>query len=213
MATYTIQPQDNSAYCHFLLASEKEYGLQSLMFKDGTRAKEYAGSLHNIVKSVCENRPCKDVCFLHVAIPGKAFESFDKEKHKLVLLAKPYFKLLEFFANEWQPLVTRMEADHANIKARKDWIKLTSFLSFQGDANIIYKLPLDTLPNSVTLDLVCIKKGDSGKTSITLSYSDESLGSISLPLPSMMHCSQQGNYVSGLYNYKEPVLSKRSRQL
>lgn len=212
MASYAIQPIENSDYCHYLLSSEKEHGVQCVIFRDGSKAKDYAGHYYSSIKTLCENRPLRDICFLHVTVPGKAFETFEKEKYKIVLLAKAYFKLLEFFQTEWLPLQNRMESDYQNIKSRKDWIKLTSFLSFQGEANIVYKLPLDVLTNSTTLDLIITKRGENGKTNISLIYSDESMGSLHLPLQPMLQFAQHLNYVSTVFSYKEPVSIKRSRQ-
>lgn len=212
MASYSIQPKENSDFCHFLLSTEKDYGIQSVIFRDGTKAKDYAGSCYNVVKLLCENRPFKDICFMQISGPNKSFESFEKEKYKIVLLAKSYFKLLEFFQKEWQPLEVRMEADYQSIKSRKDWYALCPFLSFQGDANIVFKLPLDVLPNKVVLELLITKRGDNGKTNITLGYSDDTMGNTHLPLQPMLQFGQHLAYISSVFHYKETSPSKRSRQ-
>lgn len=213
MATYIIQPKENSDYCHFVMASEKEHGLQCYIFRDSTKAKDFAGQQYSVVKTLWDNKPIKDICFLQVSPPGKPFELFDKEKYKIVLPAKAYFKLLDFFQTEWPSLQKRIESDFQNIKSRKDWIPLCSFLSFQGEASfILYKLPLDVTPNATGLELVILKRGDSGKTNISLNYTDESLGSMHLPLQQMLQFAQHLHYVSSLFNYKEPAPVKRSRQ-
>jgi len=206
--------QEDTDLCHFVHASEKDYGVQCVIVRDFGLVKEYTIQNYPCVKSVYENRPqgsLKDVAFMHVASPGKAFERFDQEKYKIVMTSKAYFNLLNFFHSEWSLVVKRIESDYQDIKSKKEWITLCPTMSFRGMADIVYKLPLDDT-NSLALNLVVTKRVDNGKTNIALTYTDETLGSIHLPPGPMVHLAQDKEYIVKVFDYKEPVVTKRSRQ-
>lgn len=213
MASYSFKFEENTDLCQFSLSTEKEYGVQCVILRDCQNPKEYTTQHCSVVKTLFEERPtyCKDVVFLHVVSPGKAFEKFDQEKYKLVLVARAYFKLLDFFQSEWPMLQKRMESDYQLCKARKDWISLEPGYSFRGASEIVYTNPLDTT-NSFALELVVTKRIDNGKTNISLSYTDEKMGSLHLPPQPMVQLAQGRSYLHSIYNYKKGVPSKKSRQ-
>lgn len=214
MASYSYKVKDNADLCHYVHSSEKDYGVQCVILREATQIKDYSPQHYAGIKSLFENRPqgsSKEVVFLHVASPGKVFEKFDQEKYKLVMTAKAYFRLLDFFKSEWQLVVKRIESDYQDIKAKKEWIQINPSVSFRGSADIIFKLPLDST-NTFALDMVVTKRFDTGKTNIMLTYTDETLGSVHLPPFPMVHLAQDMAYLTSLFNYKDEVITKRSRQ-
>jgi hypothetical protein len=214
MASYSYKIKENADLCQYIHSSEKDYGVQCVIMREANNIKEYSPHHYAGIKTLFESRPqdsVKEVAFLHVAPPAKAFEKFDQEKYKLVLTAKAYLKVLEFFQSEWSLLFKRMESDIQNIKAKKEWITLNPNISFRGAADIIFMTPLDTT-NTYALNLVVTKRIETGKTNITLSYTDETLGSLHLPPAAMDYLAQDTAYLTKLLDYKEPVATKRSRQ-
>lgn len=213
MATYSYKLKENTDLCHFSLSTEKEYGFQCVILRDGQGLKDYTSHHASVIKALFENRPnyCKDVAFLHVAIPGKAFEKFDQEKYKIMITPKAYFKLLEFFQSEWPLLQKRLESDYQICKVQRDWLAIDPTITFRGPADVVYSQPLDAT-NTFALELVVSKRINSGKTNITLSYTDEKMGSTHLPPQPLVYLSQGRTYLHSLYDYKEGVAVKRSRQ-
>lgn len=214
MASYSYKLKENTDLCHYVHASEKDYGIQCVIVRDYNLVKEHTIQHYSAIKSLFENRPqgsLKDIAFLHVASPGKAFDKFDAEKYKLVMTSKAYFNLLDFFHSEWSLVMKRMESDYQDIKTKKEWITLCPTMSFRGAADVVYEMPLD-VTNTFALHLSVIKRVDTGKTNITLAYTDDSLGSTHLPPGPMVHLAQDANYIAKLFDYKEPLATKRSRQ-
>jgi hypothetical protein len=211
MASYSYKLKDSSDLRHFIMSSEKEYGVQCVILRD---CRDHTAQHSNMVKLLLDSRPQssnKDVAFLQVCSPGKAFELFDHEKYKLILATKAYFKLLEFFQTEWPLVFKRIELDYQALKAKKDWISLNPSISFRGPADIVYRSPLDTT-NTFVLDLVITKRIDNGKTNITLMYTDENMGSLHLPPQAMVQLAQSYPALTSLYDYKDQASTKRSRQ-
>lgn len=204
MATYTYKPREGCDLRHSIPSAEKEYGVQCIIARD---IKEHASDL---IKIVCENR-CKDVAFLHIAIPGKTFESFDHEKYKLVLTPKAYFKLLEFFVSDYNLVMKRMESDYLAIKGKKVWLTLQTETAIRGPADIVFTLPLD-VTNTFALELIITRRVDINKTNILLAYTDEAMGLVNLPPQPMMMLAASHAYLNSLYNYKEQPAAKKSRQ-
>jgi hypothetical protein len=204
MATYTYKIKEGCDLRHSTLASEKEYGVQCVILRN---VQEHSSP---IVKALCDNR-VKDVAFLHVAIPGKTFDVFEHEKYKLALTPKAYIKLLEFFVSDYELVLKRMESDYHAIKTKKAWMTLKTDVSIRDPVEIVFTLPLD-VTNAFALELKITKRIDVNKTNILLAYTDEEMGFIHLPPQPMMLLAESYNYLSSLYNYKEPVAPKRSRQ-
>lgn len=210
MATYNLKVREHSDLCHFTLATEKEYGVQCIFLKDPNQQREYTALHKSVVKALQE--ASKDIVFVQVTGPGKAFEKFDLEKHKIIITSKAYVSLLEFFQKEWPLLQTRIETDYHDMKNKNEWKSYGPTLSFRGGADIVFKYPLDTTA-SYSLEFVVVKKFDSGKTNISLQYVHEQMGSCHLPPVSMMKLAQDYALLTGLCDYKEPSPSKRNRQL
>ena len=213
MASYTFKLKENTDLCHFNLSSEKDFGVQCVILRDCNSQQDYTSQHANVVKALFEGRAktLKDVAFLHVASPGKAFEKFDQEKYKLVLTGNAYLKLLEFFQSDWSLLQRRLDLDFQSIKTKKDWILMISSFKFKGPADIVYRLPLDT-SNTLCLELVVTKRGDNGKTNICLVYTDETLGILHLPPPTMVNLAKDLEFVKSHYDYKDGPSPKRGRQ-
>lgn len=168
-----------------------------------------------MVKGLFENRSSptgkRDVVFLQVASPAKAFDHFDAEKYKIIVTADAYFKLLQFFQSEWQLVKKRLDSDHQDIKTNREWISISPTISFRGPADIVYQFVLDAT-NTFALNLVVTKSFDNGKTNITLCYTDETMGSIHLPALALTEMAKDLPYLRSLYEYKEGLISKKSRQ-
>lgn len=204
MATYTYKVREGCDLRHSIPSAEKEYGVQCIIVRD---VNDNASEL---LKTLCENR-CKDVAFLHVAIPGKSFDSFDHEKYKLVLTPKAYFKLLEFFVTDYNLVMKRMDSDYLAIKGKKVWLTLQTETSIRGPADIVFTLPLD-VTNTFALELIITRRVDINKTNILLAYTDDAMGLVNLPPQPMMTLAQSHAYIQSLYNYKEGSAAKKSRQ-
>lgn len=173
----------------------------------------------SLVNTLFEDRPGggnvhRDVAYLRVSSPGRAFEPYDKEKNKLAITLSAYLKLLNFFKSEYHLVENRMESDYKNMLEKKQWLPLGPTISFRGAANIEFKLILDH-SNAFNLELVIVRKFDyGGKRSIYLQYTDASMGRISLPGTVMVELSRDLPYISSLLDgeYKEAMDVKRSRQ-
>ena len=109
MTSYSYKLKENTDLCHYFLASEKEYGVQCIILREKNKPNDITQKHLNVVKCLFENRIShspKDVAFIQVAPPAKAFEKFDAEKYKIIIVADAYFKLLQFFNSDW-PLVRK----------------------------------------------------------------------------------------------------------
>jgi hypothetical protein len=208
---WSYERREATAVCNFLPSSEKEYGVQCIIFKEHNSPKEYTTKHINVVKTIVSGKPCKDIAFLHVSLPGKAFDLFDNEKYKLVLLASAYFQLLEFFKNDFNNVIKRMDEESPGLKSKKDWIFAEPMVSYRGLADIKASVQLDSGP-SYSLDLVITRRLDINKTSIVLGYSDDTMGLLSLPHTTFLQLSSAHATVCALNDYKEPVPAKKSRQ-
>lgn len=85
--------------------------------------KEFA--VHsNIAKTLFEERQGghkvrRDVAYLRVTSPGKAFETYEKEKQKIAMTVSAYLELLRFFKSEYRLLENRMEHDYKKMLEKK----------------------------------------------------------------------------------------------
>jgi len=173
----------------------------------------------SLVKKLFEDRSGggknlrRDVAYLQVSLPGKTFETYDREKYRLPITVNAYFEVLKFFKQEYRMVENRMEADYKTMMERKNWLSLCPSISFRGGADIEFKLPVD-VSNSFTLNLVVRKVYETGKKCIFLEYSDASMGKIPLPATGMAELAKDHSFLSGLCNgdYKESMINKRSRQ-
>ena len=66
--------------------------------------------------------------------------------------------------------------------------------------------------NNFALNLVITRSFDTGKTNMLLGYTDESLGFIHLPSQAMTELAKELPYLKSLHEYKEALVTKRSRQ-
>lgn len=205
--------RDKSDMCHFCLTSEKDYGVQVIILREKNPNDITQKYLH-IVKTIIDskqNTENKNIVFMQVAAPAKAFDHFDNEKYKLILSVEAYFNLLHFFQADWPMVKKRLDSDFQDIKSNRAWISLTPTISFRGPADVNYQTTLDTT-NNYSLNLMVTKQYDSGKTNITLGYTDDSLGSTHLPYTAMMALAKDLAYIKSLCEYKEGPPSKKSFQ-
>lgn len=211
MSFYNYSLRQNADLCHYFLASEKDHGVQSIILRNKSPSDITKKYLH-VVKSLCDSKMGqgkRDVVFLQVASPAKAFDTFDAEKYKIILGVDAYFKLLHFFQSDWQLVKNRLDSDYNDIKTNLAWISLSPSVSFRGPADIVYQATLDT-SNTFALNLVVTRQHDKGKTNITVTYTDENLGSVHLPSVAMTALAKDLTYLKTLYEYKEGLILKRS---
>lgn len=200
-------------------AAKKEYKALVTDSQSPAHISEYVCH-NNIFKIVFEDRPGgnkvrKDMVYLQVSPPGKAFEPYEKEKHKLAITLSAYIELLKFFKSDFRLLDNRMESDYKRMNNLKECLPLKQNFSFRGKADIEYKQCLDQ-SNNFNLDLVITKSGDQGRKNISLQYTDKSMGRLTLPptvmeemgkdLPHLLNFLEEG------FEYKEPPSLKRQRQ-
>lgn len=209
---FTYRPREAFDLCHYVQASEKEHGIQCVMLRETTDHREYTVEHIKTVKTIISGKQCKRVAFLHISVPGKAFCLFDDEKYKIVLPAKVYIKLLEFFSNDYHLVMKRMDDEGEALKNKKDWIIAKQGTSFRGLADIVATLQLDS-GNSYTLELVITRRLDINKTNIVLAYSDDSMGLVNLPPGPMLQLASIYSAPNALQIYKEQGQSKKLRQL
>lgn len=211
MTSFSYRLRDNSDLCHYLLSCEKEFGVQCCLFRDSKKCKEFSSHYFNLFRTHYETG-LSTAAFLQVAPPNKAFEKFDQEKYKIVIPVKAYYKVLDFFLTEWPLVVKRCECDYNDMMAGTEWITLTPSISFRGPADIIYRQTIDST-TAVNLDLVVTKRGDStGKITVCLVYTEEKLGNINLPPFPMLQMAHEMKFLKDLYEYKETIIPKKSRQ-
>ncbi len=191
--------------------SKREY--RALVTPSASPAPHQEFSAHtSLVKTLFDNKR-RDVAYLRVCPPGKAFETYDKEKHKLAITIRAYLDLLRFFKSEYHLVCKRMEQDRKHMLDKTEWLPLLPTLSFKGGADIDYRLPLDQA-NAFDLELVIKKKFDATHKTITLQYTDEKMGYIVLPGTVMEILSKDLPFITSFLDgeYKEGSSSKRSRQ-
>ena len=197
----TYKLKEKADLAHKIDAAEKEFGVLCTIIRNASECKEFSTQF-NVFKTVYESQLSDGAAFLQVCPPARPFERFDQEKYKIVIPIQAYFRLLDFFVHDWSLVLKRLEADYTDMKERKRWFVLTPSFSFRGMADIVYRLQLDST-NVADLDVVVTKHGDSsGKRNIRLVYTDERLGSISLPINPMITLSREYSQLMDLYEYK-----------
>lgn len=208
MAGFSYKLKENTDLCHFCLPTEKEYGVQCIIIRENNDCRDMTLQHLPVVKTLLESRPLsvpKDLAFIHIALPNSNFNSFDNEKYKIIIPASAYFKLLDFFQTDWPFVQNRLESDFQDVKSSQEWIAIdATCISFRGPADIMYRMPLD-MTNSFALDLVAIKRMDTGKCMLSLVYSDSTLGCLSLPPQPMLQLAKRSAYLKSLY--EEPVVA------
>lgn len=175
-------------------------------------------SVHaHIVRKLFEDRSGKsmrkDVAYLRVSPCGKAFESYDREKNRLVMTLSAYMELLKFFKSEYRLVCNRMDSDYKKMSERAEWISLCPSISFRGSADTTYSMVLDS-SNTFCLMLIITHRFEHNRRSIMLQYTDDTMGQLSLPGSVMEEMASNQHYLESLAvgEYKEAANSKRSRQ-
>lgn len=212
MAGFSYKLREKTDLCHFSLPTEKDYGVQCIILKESNNIKDITAQHVDVAKALFEGRPQyspKDLAFIHVAQPNQHFTSFDNEKFKIIITASAYFKMLEFFASDWSVVQTRFDSDFEDVKSKQEWIAIDpTSISFRGHADIMYRLPLD-VGNTFALDLIAIKRMDTGKSMLSLVYTDPMFGYTSLPPGPMVQLAKNWTYLKSLYEEGMSVKKKR----
>jgi hypothetical protein len=217
---YTYQQQQQQQQHHnynYSTGGAGASGAQGDGSSSSSTKNEFA--CHNdLVNLIFDDRPSggntsRDVAYLRVSNPGKAFETYDREKYKLPITMAAYFDLLKFFKTEWRMVESRIEMDHKNMLEKREWMSLCPTISFRGGANICFRTQLDS-SNCFTLDLVIRKHYETGKRTVSLEYSEESMGKLIVPGPVLEQLAKDKDFLLGLSKgeYKEAPVTKRSRQ-
>lgn len=198
--------------CHFVLSNENEFGMQNTILRNvGTELPEPYRIHSQIVNRLfTENEP-RDVVFMQVALPGKAFEPYNKERQKMPITLKAYVELLKFFATDYPLVFKRIEADTQVMAVGKQWLSQTPSITFTGPANISCKKTL-VREAQYSLDIWIERRHDLGKRCATLRYSNEDLGVLYVHPQALLFLAQELDIISGLQNYKGVSMAKKSRQ-
>lgn len=212
-STYTYKLNKACELWHMILSSEKEHGVQAFIFKDCKKIKEEFLTHAPIIDLLYADKPdaARDVVFLQVSPPGKTFAKYSEDKHKLCMTLGAYLDLLKFFRNDYTKMSKKMDTDMKLMGNKSDWLSLNPFISFRGPADIYFKLVLETTPHH-TFELTITKEYDTGNLLARLVYSEDKMGSISLPLATIKTMSRDLPTINDLVDYKETGPNKRQRQ-
>lgn len=213
MACYALKLRSNTDVCHHAFSTEKDCGVQSLILRETSNIKSVTVQHVGVAKTLFENRlgySPKDLVFIQVSQPTKKFEHFDSEKQKIVITVDAYFRLLEFFKNEWPVMLKRIDSDFEELKSKQEWKKYSSSISYRGLGDISFTLPLDAT-KTFALELSIVKDTDTGKMVIMLAYTDSLLGNCPLPLLPMLQLSQDLACLKTLYKHREGMPIKKKR--
>lgn len=210
--SYSYSLSDLNDVCHFVMSNEKEYGMQNVIFRNAPVELEdqYKIHTHLVNKLFVENAP-RDVVFMQMAGPGKAFEPYDKEKNKLPITLKAYIEVLKFFANDYERVLSRSEGDIHAMAMQTKWLSLSPSITFRGPADICFKKTLEKGLHQ-NLELYFEKKQSTGRRSVTLRYTNKDMGVLYIHPPAIVHLAQDLDIISGLQNYIGAPISKKSRQ-
>lgn len=211
-SSYCYTLTEANDVCHFVLSNENEFGMQNTILRNvGTELPEPFKIHSQIVNRLfTENEP-RDVVFMQVALPGKAFELYNKERQKMVITLKAYIELLKYFATDYPLVFKRIEADTNVMAVGRQWLSQTPSFTFTGPANITAK---KTLVRDIhyNLDIWIERRHDLGKRCATLRYSNEDLGVLYVHPQALLFLAQEIDLISGLQNYKGAPVAKKSRQ-
>lgn len=209
---YSYSLTEVNDVCHFVLPNEKEYGMKNTIFRNvpAELPEPFKSQTHLVNKLFIENEP-RDVVFMQVTCPGKAFDSFDREKYKLAITLRAYNELLNFFATDYPLVYKRIEGDtHAMLNGSK-WLTMSPSISFCGAADICFKKTLEKTIHH-DLDIFVERRHELGKRCVTLRYTNPDLGLLYVHPPVLMQLAQERGLISNLQTYKGVPTPKRSRQ-
>lgn len=208
---YSYTLSETNGVCHFLLSNEKEYGMQSTIFRNVQTLPEQYTVHAPLLDQLFYDKEARDVVFLQVASPGKAFETYDKEKYKLPITLKAYKELLYFFSIEYPMVVSRFDGDQHIMMAGKQWLSISPTISFCGPADITYRKVLDKNV-SFDLELILVRRVELNRTSVILKYTKDDMGMLYIHPPALQSLAKDRSYISSLTTYKGGSTPKRSRQ-
>lgn len=212
MSSYNFELSEPSKLCHFWGSTEHDHGIMVHLHKDISSGLplQFAKSMH-IVDQMFAERPNfpKDVAFLQISPPATVFATYQEEAQTFVLTIAAYLKMLEMFRSDYHLVMKRMDSDVAKIKDQTDWVKLTPTIQTTTISNIVYKNTID-IANNFNLDLVVIRNVESNQTNAFLKYTDDSMGSIALPVLTAVNMSKDRPVLTSLLDYKDNAARKRS---
>jgi hypothetical protein len=210
-SSYSYSLTDANIVCHYILPGEKDFGVRGTIYRNVNTLPEQYQIHANVVNQMFAEKEPRDVVFLQVTGPGKKFDAYNKEKHKIPITLKAYIELLNFFATEYERVKNRMDADIHAMALGKEWLSLKPSITFSGPANITFRKTLAKHTN-YNLDIYIVRHHEIGKTSITLRYTAEEMGMVYLHPPAMIYLSQDREDIATLLLYKGEPMPKKSRQ-
>lgn len=200
-------------------AAKNEYKALLPNSQSPVHSKEFA--CHSgTVKLLFEDRPGgnnnkRDMAYVCVSAPGKSFDSYEKETHKIAMTVPAYLELLKFFKTEFRLVDNHIESDYKKMTEKKDCLTLQKNISFKGKADIEFRQCLDQ-SNAFNLDLIITKFSSNGKKTVTLQYTDKAMGRLTIPALVMEEMGQDlpsiVSYLEEGFEYKESPVSKKQRQ-
>lgn len=198
--------------CHFVLPNEQEYGMKNTILRNAPieLPEPFKSSTHLVNKLFIENEP-RDVVFMQVTCPGKAFEAFDKEKYKLAITLRAYIELLNFFATDYPLVLKRIEGDTHCMLSGRQWLTMSPSITFRGPADICFKKTLEKTIHQ-DLDIYVERRQEVGKRCVTLRYTNPDLGILYVHPSVLMQLAQERGMITNLLAYKGIPTPKRSRQ-
>lgn len=209
---YSYTLSDLNDVCHYVMPSEKEYGIQNYIVRNAGAELEDQFKVHaNLVKELFPENAPRDVVFMQVAGPGKAFEQYDKVKCKLPITLKAYIKLLKFFETEYPRVLSRSDADSQIMTAGVKWLSLSPSITFRKPADICFKKTLERGVHQ-NLELFYEKRHLTGKRCVTLKYTNQDLGILFVPPPAMTLLAKEVDIINNLQDYIGVSMPKKSRQ-
>lgn len=209
---YSYTLSDLNDVCHFVLPNEKEYGIQNTIVRNlGTELEDQYKVHADLVNKLFAENAQRDVVFMQVTGPGKAFELYDKAKCKLPITLKAYVKLLKFFESEYSRIVSRSDGDTQIMRAGLKWLSLSPSITFRKPADICFKKTLERGIHH-DLDLFFEKRHINGKRCVTLRYTNQDTEVFYVPPPALTYLAQEVDIINNLQNYTEVPVQKKSRQ-
>lgn len=212
MASYTYELGDSWKICHMNGATENDYGIKVFLIKDcgSGMPPEFVKDMETVNKLFNE-RPTfpKDAAFIQVCLPAQTFTTYSEEAMTFVMPVTAYLKLLEFFRTDFPLLMKRLDSDAKRLSEPNEWVRLSPTIHTSTVSNICYKNTLDVC-NNFLLDLIVVRNLSKNMTQIKLKYSDETMGSITLPAATMINLSKDRPTLTSLLDYKEGNSRKRS---
>lgn len=172
-----------------------------------SEVKAAADVVASVSGRVCrEGRP---IVLLQVSDPGRPFARFAAERHKVVLSADAYLRLLDWFPREYGEVTRLLDAEYARTAGPAAQQGEGAFYLHEnafivGRPHVSLATVLDSGPD-YELVLEVVKKGDSGQQTVSLHYesADAALGGCHLPPKPLSELCATADHARSLARYIE----------